>query len=82
MKVDNTQTLRRKDKMDGQKLRFRKIGKGFIVSRPGPDMMAGRRLTTVYADQFGRQYVHVNGSYELMTEHHDYLAVDYYLAVD
>ena len=75
MKVGKRNVRRLKVK-DGQKLRFREIGKSFIISKPGPDMMVGRRLATAYADQYERQYIQVNGSYELLTEEHSYLAVD------
>lgn len=57
-------------------LKFREIGKGFIMSDPAHDMPKGRRLTTAYADQFNRSYVQVNGQYELITEQHSYLSVD------
>jgi len=56
-------------------LRFREIGKGFILSNPAPDMPKGRRLITAYADQFNRSYIQTNGRYELITEQHSYLAV-------
>ncbi len=70
------QTVRGQKKMDSQKLRYREAGKGFIVSQPGPGMIAGRRLVTAYADQFDRQYLQVDGSYERITEQHDYLSAD------
>lgn len=57
-------------------LRFREIGKGFILGNPAQDMPKGRRLITAYADQFNRSYAQVNGRYELITEQHSYLAVD------
>ena len=60
----------------GQKLKFRAIGKGFISRQPGPDVMAGMRLTTTYADQFERRYIQIDGSYELITEAHSFLAAD------
>jgi len=40
------------------------------------DMIKGRRLITAYADQYNRSYILVNGKYELITEQHNYLAVD------
>jgi len=61
--------------LEEKDLKFREIGKGFIMSNPALNMPKGRRLITAFADQFNRSYVHVNGRYELITEQHSYLAV-------
>ena len=62
-------------KISEKDLKFREIGKGFILSDPANDMPKGRRLITAYADQFDRSYIQVNGSFEPITEQHSYLAV-------
>ena len=62
-------------RIEEKDLKFREIGKGFILSNPAPDMPKGRRLITAYADQFNRSYIQVNGRYELITEQHSYLAI-------
>ena len=63
-------------KFNEKDLRFREIGKGFILSNPAPDMPKGRRLITTYVDQFDRSYAQINGCFELITEQHSYLAAD------
>lgn len=73
MTKQNTKKLNSKKR---QQLRFREIGKGFISRTPGPDVMPGMRLTTTYVDQYERRYIQVDGSYELITEEHSFLAAD------
>ena len=63
-------------KTNKSNLRFRAIGKGFIMAPATHDLLKGRRLITAYADQYNRSYFLVNGKYELITEQHSYLAVD------
>ncbi|MGB5233141.1 MAG: hypothetical protein WBN83_16630 [Desulfoprunum sp.] len=63
-------------KINEKNLRFREIGKGFIMIPPSHDMPKGRRLITAYADQYNRSYVLTDGRYELITEQHSYLAMD------
>ena len=63
-------------KMNERNLRFREIGKGFIMTPPSQDMPKGRRLITAYADQYNRSYILNDGRYELITEQHSYLAMD------
>lgn len=58
------------------KLKFRKIGKGFIMVPTSQEIFKGRRLITAYADQHNRSYVLIDGKYELITEQHSYLSVD------
>lgn len=57
-----------------EKLRFREVGKGFIVAKATGDIPPGRRLTKAFVDQFNRTYVQVNGELEIVTEDHCYLA--------
>lgn len=57
-----------------EKLRFREIGKGFIVAGGAENILPGRRLTKAYVDQFNRTYVQVNGELERVTEAHCFLA--------
>lgn len=75
MKRENN-TTRVPAKVEEKNLRFREIGKGFIMNSPAHDMPKGRRLITAYADQYNRSYVLLNGNYELITEQHSYLSVD------
>ena len=56
------------------KLQLRQIGRGFIVCNEGD--FTGRRLTKAYMDQHKRTYVKINGQMELLTDQHNYLAVD------
>lgn len=63
-------------KINERNLRFREIGKGFIMTPASQDMPKGRRLITAYADQYNRSYILNNGRYELITEQHSYLAMD------
>ena len=58
------------------KLTFRQVGRGFIISALAPGMPAGRRLTKTYVDQFKKTYIVINGRYELLTSSHEYLPVD------
>ena len=58
-----------------EKLQLRQIGKGFIVYDQG-SMLAGRRLTKTYKDQYDREYVKIDGEIEPLTEQHNYLAID------
>jgi len=73
MTKQNAQRLNPKKR---QQLRFRETGKGFIARMPGPGVMPGMRLTTTYADQYERRYIQIDGSYELITEAHSFLAAD------
>ncbi len=57
-------------------LKFREIGKGFVMVAASHDVFKGRRLITAYADQYNRSYILINGKYELITEQHKYLSVD------
>ncbi len=57
-------------------LRLRQVGRGFIVCNDGEGGVIGRRLARTYLDQNDRTYVEVNGQLELLTEQHNYLAVD------
>ncbi len=78
MATDNRAAQLSEKKMNtrtSRTLEFHEIGKGFIVERPSPEMRSGRKLITAYADQFGRQYAKINGSYEPITVSHDYLKV-------
>lgn len=75
MKRDK-ERMRIPSKSNENNLRFREIGKGFIMTPATHDMLRGRRLITAYADQYNRSYILVNGKYELITEQHSYLAVD------
>jgi len=68
--------LQPSSKNNEKDLRFREIGKGFIMTPPSHDTPRGRRLITAYADQYNRSYILINGRYELITEQHSYLAVD------
>ena len=58
------------------KLRLRQVGRGFIICNDIDGTITGRRLTKTYLDQNDRTYVKVNGQLELLTEQHNYLAVD------
>ena len=58
-----------------EKLHLRQIGKGFIVCGQG-SILAGRRLTKTYKDQYDRKYVKIDGEVEPLTEQHNYLAID------
>ena len=67
MRKSNSKTTGR------EKLRYREIGKAFIVTRAEAGMLPGRRLTNAYIDQFNRTYVQVNGELEIVTEDHCFL---------
>lgn len=58
-----------------ENLQLRQIGKGFIVYDQG-SILAGRRLTKTYKDQYDRKYVTIDGEIEPLTEQHNYLAID------
>ncbi|KAB2892257.1 MAG: hypothetical protein F9K32_00695 [Desulfobulbaceae bacterium] len=68
--------MRIPSKSNENNLRFREIGKGFVMAPAAHDLLRGKRLITAYADQYNRSYFLVNGKYELITEQHSYLAVD------
>jgi len=59
-----------------QKLTFKRIGRGFVVSTFAPGFPKMRRLANVYRDQFNNKHVKVNGKYEPLTMMHKYLPVD------
>ncbi len=59
-----------------EKLRFRPIGSGFIMTEAMVGMPVGRKLTKTFADQFDRTYVQVNGNLEAVTEQHGYLGAE------
>lgn len=57
-------------------LRYRPIGRGFIVHAPIPGGPAGRSLAMAYVDQYNRKYVEVNGNIKPLEKSHSFLAVD------
>lgn len=59
-----------------EKLRFRPIGSGFIMTEAMVGMPAGRKLAKTFADQFDRTYVQVNGNLEVVTDQHGYLGAE------
>ena len=55
-------------------LRFRLVGKGFILNQM--EGLVGRTLTKTFVDQNEDTYVKVNGEIIPLTEKHNYLAVN------
>ena len=55
-------------------LRFRLVGKGFILNQM--EGLVGRTLTQTFVDQNEDTYVKVNGEIIPLTENHNYLAVN------
>ena len=55
-------------------LRFRQVGKGFIINQM--EGMVGRVLTQTFVDQNKQTYVKVNGEIIPLTEQHSYLEVN------
>lgn len=60
----------------GGKLQFRHIGSGFIMTPAVKGMVAGRKLTKTYADQYNRTYVKVNGGFEPISAEHAYIGAE------
>lgn len=59
-----------------EELRFRQIGRGFVVSTFAPGFPKMRRLASVYSDQFNNKHVKIDGKYEPLTMGHKYLPID------
>ncbi|MDK9707666.1 MAG: hypothetical protein OEL83_11515 [Desulforhopalus sp.] len=59
-----------------EKLQFREVGRGFIVTKAVSGMPQGRKLAKTYLDQFNRRHVQIDGNIELLKEHHCYLGAD------
>ena len=65
-----------KELKKGEKLHFRHIGSGFIMSQTNEGLPPGRMLTKTYADQYNRTYVKVNGGFEPITAKHAYIGAE------
>jgi hypothetical protein len=60
-------------KAKNEELRFREVGKGFILRQL--DGIVGRTLTQTYMDQHKKIYVKINDNYTPLTEQHNFLVV-------
>lgn len=60
----------------GEKLHFRHIGSGFIMTPAVDGIPPGRQLTKTYADQYNRTYVQVDGVLEPISAQHAYIGAE------
>lgn len=60
----------------GEKLQFRHIGSGFIMTPSSGGIPPGRKLTKTYADQYNRTYVMINDALEPVSAHHGYIGAE------
>ena len=58
------------------RLKFKRVSRGFVISAFTPGFPKMRRLASIYSDQFNNKHVKVDGKYEPLTVGHKYLPID------
>ncbi len=58
-----------------ESLRFRRIGKCFVIGKAVGDFLPGRKLMDSFEDQFNRKYIQVDGELEMVRDEHGFMEV-------